>query len=135
MEFDKAKEIAIRYIGISKKTEYEVIRKLKQVKIPPLVITNVIGYIKELGYINDKQYVRSYYITCKRAMCHFTAEIKQKLLQKGIKASIIEDEEFLFLQENPEYDDMVKNRLILGKLKNYDEQKLYAYLYRRGYKR
>ena len=59
-------------------------------------------------------------------------EITNKLLQKGIKASII-DEEIDFLKETG-YEERVIEKLINGKLKSYDEVKQKNYLYRRGFR-
>ena len=46
MDFEVAKEKAIRYIGISRKTEYEVFQKLKKLKFDDEIINKVIEYIK-----------------------------------------------------------------------------------------
>ena len=135
MEFEKAKETAIRYIGISKKTEFEVRNKLKGKEISPLVIDSVISYLIELEYINDFEYTNAYYRTNLKSLKYFMYEIKQKLLQKGIDASIIEECEQHFLNENSNYNELVKEKLLQGKLKNYDEEKIYSYLYRRGFLR
>ena len=127
-----ARDKAIRYIGISKKTEYEVIKKLKGLKIASSVIEQEIQYLKELGYIDDTDYVKSYIKQCIKMQNYSIYEISNKLLQKGVKASIIERE--IQVLKDTEYELNVVEKLIKGKLKSYDEIKQKNYLYRRGFK-
>ncbi len=127
-----ARDKAIRYIGISKKTEYEVKQKLKGLKIASSVIDEEIEYLKELGYINDIDYVKSYIKQCYKMQNYSIYEITNKLLQKGVKASII-DEEIDSLKES-DYEQQVVEKLLNSKLKSYDEMKQKSYLYRRGFR-
>ena len=127
-----ARDKAIRYIGISKKTEYEVRQKLKGLKITPSVIDEEIEYLKELGFINDIDYVKSFVKQCYKMEQYSIYEIYNKLLQKGLQTSIIEEE--LELLKDSDYEEQVKEKLINGKLKSYDEENRKAYLYRRGFK-
>ena len=127
-----ARDKAIRYIGISKKTEYEVKQKLKGLKIASSVISEEIEYLKELGFIDDIDYVKSYIKQCKKMQNYSIYEITNKLLQKGIKASII-DEEIDSLKES-DYEHQVVEKLLNSKLKSYDEMKQKVYLYRRGFR-
>ncbi len=132
MDFEVAKEKAIRYIGISRKTEYEVFQKLKKLKFDDEIINKVIEYIKNLNYLNDHEYVDAYIRQCMRLQNYSIYEIKNKLLQKGIKKDII-DEKIEVLYEN-DYEKNVVEKLLKGKLKNTDDEKRKAYLYRRGFK-
>ncbi len=127
-----ARDKAIRYIGISKKTEYEVKKKLKGLKVTSSVIDEEIEYLKELGFIDDVDYAKSYIRQCEKMQNYSIYEITNKLLQKGIKASII-DKEIDVLKET-DYESKVVEKLVKGKLKSYDEMKQKNYLYRRGFK-
>lgn len=127
-----ARDKAIRYIGISKKTEYEVIKKLKGLKVASSVIEQEIEYLKELGFIDDEDYVRSYIRQCDKMQNYSVYEITNKLLQKGVKASIIERE--IEILKESDYESRVIDKLINGKLKSYDDVKQKNYLYRRGFK-
>ena len=127
-----ARDKAIRYIGISKKTEYEVIKKLKGLKVTSSVIEQEIEYLKELGYIDDIDYAKSYIKQCSNMQNYSIYEISNKLLQKGVKASIIEQE--IDVLKYSDYESKVITKLIEGKLKAYDEMKQRNYLYRRGFK-
>ena len=128
----QARDKAIRYIGISKKTEYEIRQKLKGLKIASSVIDEEIEYLKELGFVDDADYVKSYIKQCSKMQNYSIYEITNKLLQKGVKASII-DEEIDSLKET-DYENQVVEKLLNGKLKSYDEIKQKNYLYRRGFR-
>lgn len=132
MDYIYLKEKAIKYIGISKKTEFEVRKKLKNISDDEETIDKVISYLKELGYIDDLDYIKSYIRQNINMLKYSKYELKQKLLQKGIKASIIEEK---FETELPfDYERNVIYKLVNGKLKNYDDIKKKEYLYRRGFK-
>ena len=131
MEYIVAKEKAIKYIGISKKTEFEVNKKLKSLGVDSLTISKVIDYLKELGYLDDIDYVRSYIRQNVKMLKYSKYELKQKLLQKGVKISIIDSEFDNNLPNTYEFD--VINKLVNGKLKDYDNIKQKEYLYRRGF--
>lgn len=132
MNFEMAKEKAIKYLGISRKTEYEVFKKLKDLNCEEEIINNVIIYLRELGYLNDEEYVDAYIRQCVRLLNYSIYEIKMKLLQKGIKKYIIEEK--LDELEHTDYEKKIKNKLLDTKCKNMELQKQKAYLYRRGFK-
>lgn len=127
-----ARDKAIKYIGISKKTEFEVKQKLKRLNIASSVIDEEIEYLKELGFLNDDDYVSSYVKQCEKMLNYSIYEIRNKLLQKGIKASIIEEKIQILIDSD--YEKNVMEKLINGKLKSYDDVKKKTYLYRRGFK-
>ena len=132
MDYIVAKEKAIKYIGISKKTSYEVSKKIKSLGADEETAEKVIEYLEELGYIDDIDYVESYIRQNVKMLKYSVYELKQKLLQKGIKASIIESN---FESNLPsDYENQVVNKLVCSKLKSYDDIKKREYLYRRGFK-
>jgi regulatory protein len=132
MNFEIAKEKAIAYLVRSRKTENEVRLKLKKIGCSSELTDKVIKYILELGYIDDNEYVDAYIRQCMRLPNYSIFEIKNKLLQKGIKKDIIE-EKLQFLEES-DYEKNIIENLINGKLKNMEELKRKQYLYRRGFK-
>lgn len=132
MNFELAKSKVINYIGISKKTENEVISKLKLIGADEKVISDVISYLNEAGYINDKDYTDAYIRQCMRLLKYSIYEIRQKLLQKGIKRDIIETS--LENIDANNYENNVMSKIIKSKIKSMDEQKINQYLYRRGFK-
>ncbi len=128
MDFEIAKEKATKYIGISKKTSYEVKNKLKTIGCDNDICSRVIEYLTDLNYINDNEYVDAYIRQNMRLLKYSIYEIKQKLLQKGIDKDIIE----VSLQK---LRDLNYEKSIIDKIssKYSDEKKLKQYLYRRGF--
>ncbi len=133
MNFEFAKEKAVRFLLTAKKTEFEVKQKLKKSKVEDDVIDDVICYLKDLNYINDYEYVDAYIRQCMRLQNYSIYEIKNKLLQKGIKKYIIE-EKIQILAES-DYEKEIVNKLLAGKLKNMEDIKKKQYLFRRGFLR
>ena len=131
MDFITAKQKAIKYIGISKKTEFEVRNKLKNLGASSLVIAEVIEYIKELSYIDDVAYSKSFIKTCEREGKKSIYEIKLKLLQKGIKEYIIDENlEYLY---DIDYEEEVIDRLSKTKFLGKDDEKI-KYLCKKGFR-
>ena len=133
MDYLSAKEKAIKYIGISKKTEWEVNKKLKSLGVDSSIILRVITNLKELDYVNDEKYAKLYISQSVNMQKYSKYEIKQKLLQKGINIDIIEKMICGFVPD--EYEGKVVQRLLNGKLKNYEDIKKKEYLYRRGFEK
>ena len=132
MEYEVAKEKAIRYIVIARKTEDEVRKKLAKSGFNNEIVDKVIVHLKKLDYINDSEYVDAYIRQCMRLLNYSIYEIKNKLLQKGIKKDIIE-EKLQILYES-EYEEKIVKKLINGKLKSLETLKQKQYLFRRGFK-
>lgn len=131
MDYITAKEKAVKYIGISKKTKMEVIKKLKSLDVDSLTISKIIGELDKMGYINEEEYVRAYVRQNIKAQKYSIYEIEQKLLQKGIKKCIIELE--LDKLKDSDYEPLVVERLLESKLKKTEDMKAANYLYRRGF--
>ena len=127
-----ARDKAIKYIGISKKTEFEVRKKLKGLKVTSLVLDEEVEYLKELGFIDDNDYTKSYIRQCEKMPKYSLYEITNKLLQKGINSDIID--EYIETLKESDYESKLIDKLLNGKLKDYDEMKRKSYLYRRGFK-
>ncbi|MEG2348262.1 MAG: regulatory protein RecX [Clostridia bacterium] len=130
MSFELAKEKAVKYLVVAKKTEFEVRKKLLKSGFEEKIIEEVLEYLKKIKYIDDEDYVDAYIRQCMRLLNYSIYEIKQKLLQKGIKKCIIE-KKLEILKNNGYESDLVK-KLINGKCKNMDELKKKQYIYRRG---
>lgn len=132
MSFEVAKEKALRYLVVAKKTENEVRNKLKKSNFDEDIIDKVVDYLKDLKYIDDDDYVDAYIRQCMRLQNYSIFEIKNKLLQKGIKKYIIEEK--LENLSQTEYESELINKLVNGKLKNMEPLKQKQYLYRRGFR-
>lgn len=133
MDFEEAKFKAVKYLGISKKTEHEVLLKLKRLDVDENIIDRVIIYLSEYGYINDLDYVDSYIRQNERMSKYSIYEIAEKLKLKGIKSDIIDNKlEVLFSNK---YESKIIEKIIKIKSKTLDENKIKQYLYRRGFKK
>ncbi len=132
MGFEEAKFKAIKYIGISKKTRFEVMTKLKNMYIEDKIINKVLDYLIELNYINDLDYVDSYIRQNIRLEKYSIFEITEKLKIKGINQSIVDDRIDKLLPSD--YEDIVIRKITNIKSKTLDNIKLKQYLYRRGFK-
>lgn len=131
MEFQVAKEKAIKYVFVAKKTEYEVRTKLKRIGYEDEIIDKVILFLKDYKYIDDNDYIDAYLRQNMRLLKYSIYEIKQKLLQKGINKCIIEEKLQNFKKTN--YENLAIEKITIAKSKIMDELKLKQYLYRRGF--
>lgn len=130
-EFDEAKTKVLKYILYKKRTEYEIKTKFSR-NIPDELLDDVIEELKEIGYIDDLEYI-------KRAVNEFKIlnnlsikEVKYKLMSKGIRTNLIED----YISDN--YEEMVEYEIksaqnIANKKHFEDEKEKKAYLYKKGY--
>lgn len=132
MDFDSAKEKAVRYLVVAKRTEKEVREKLKKLKCTDNIIDKVVEYLINLGYINDEEYIDAYIRQSMRLLSLSIFEIKKKLLQKGINKSLINERLENVIDIN--YEKMLIEKLMNTKLKNIDVLKRKQYLYRRGFR-
>lgn len=140
MDFESLKNKAVIYTQISKKTEKEVILKLKKLSASENEIIKIIKILNDLNYINDNEYVDAYIRQNMRLLRFSIYEIKSKLLQKGINKDIIETK--LDVLNNSDYENTVINKIINSKYKvdNVDNLskeeyiKFRSYIYRRGFK-
>ncbi|MDF2866076.1 MAG: hypothetical protein K0R72_894 [Clostridia bacterium] len=133
MEFEEAKFKAIKYLGISKKTEYEVEMKLKRLNIDEKIINKVIQYLIEINYINDLDYVESFIRQNEKMLKYSIYEISEKLKVKGVNSDLIEDRLNNLSFKN--YENSVIEKIINSKSKNMDIEKINQYLFRRGFKK
>ncbi len=130
-EFDENKTQVMKYILYKKRTESEVRKKFCHT-IDENMLEDIIEYVKEAGYINDKEYIKKLvneYIALK---CMSIREIKNKIYEKGIYADDIED----YLYENREllYEYEVNSaKKLVDKKKSMEPQKLKSYLINKGF--
>lgn len=130
MEFEEAKERAVRYLVLALRTQREVENKLRKLKVNDEIIFQVVEYLKDIGYIDDLKYVDAYLRQCISIPKYSVYEIKMKLLQKGIDKELLQKKLSKFNSKN--YEKKLVEKLLNGKLKNMEPIKQKAYLYRRG---
>lgn len=102
-EFDKEKTKVLRYILYKKRTENEVRTKFQNT-VEENLLDDIIDYLKEAGYINDRDYIErtiNNFISLKNLSIR---EIKYKLLAKGLSKTYIEDYIYENKDELEEYE-------------------------------
>lgn len=132
-KYEKEKTKVMNYIMYKKRTEYEVRQKFSRL-INEEILDEIIDYIKETGYLNDKRYIEkavNEYIALKNISIF---EIKNKLYSKGISKDDIEDYVQEHIEELEEYEKRAKENIIIKKSSTMDENEIKNYLYRKGFK-
>lgn len=132
MDYETAKEKAVRYLVLALRTEEEVKNKLRKLNVEEGIIVQVTEYLKSIGYIDDEKYVEAYIRQCINIPKYSKYEIRMKLIQKGINKEILSEK--LEELDNCYYENKLIDKLLKGKLKNMEPLKQKAYLYRRGFR-
>ncbi len=133
----RAKLRAMYLLKTIDRTEADVRRKLKEGLYPQIVIDAAISYVKSYHYIDDTRYAGNYIAYKTGSLSR--SEIKQKLLLKGINKELIEEQLAEHRKDGSEAERELIRRLMLKKcrelpLSDYQEKnKLFAYLYRKGF--
>ena len=132
-EFDKLKTKVLKYIMYKKRTEQEIKRKFSNIDNQDM-LEDVIENLKEIGYINDENYIE-------RAVAEFMnlnnlslKELKYKLMSKGINTNVMENYIYSHSEELEEYEMNSAKNIILKKQNSMEEQQLIQYLLKKGYK-
>ena len=82
-EIDKVKSRVLKYIFYKKRTENEIRNKFKDT-FDQDIFEQVIEQLKELGYINDTNYIDRAVNEFIALKCMSMKELKYKLLAKGL---------------------------------------------------
>ena len=132
-EFDREKTKVLKYILYKKRTEQEIKNKFGQT-IEENLLEDIIQYLKEAKYINDREYVQktvNNFIALKNLSIR---EIQYKLAAKGLKRSDIEE----YLYENQEelerYEIKSAQNIIYKKMTSMEQEKIKQFLLKKGYK-
>lgn len=132
-EFDREKIRVLKYILYKKRSEQEVRNKFSRT-IDEILLEDVIEYLKQANYINDKEYIQktvNNFIILKNLSIK---EIRYKLTAKGLKRNDIED----YIDENreelEEYEIKSAANIYYKKAGSMDEDEVKQYLLKKGYK-
>ena len=131
-EFDKLKTKILKYIMYKKRTEQEIRRKFSEEDSE--MLEDAIEHLKEIGYINDQNYIEravSEYINLNNLSIK---ELKYKLQAKGIQADTIEDYIYNNSDKLEEYEINSARNIIIKKQNAMEEQQLIQFLLKKGYK-
>lgn len=131
-EFDKQKTKILKYIMFQKRTETEIRQKFNKT-IEENLLEDIIQYLKQANYIDDKQYIEKKVSDFIMLNTLSIKEIKYKLLSKGTNKQEIDD----FFEENKEelqeYEVKSAKKILLKKANSMDNTQIAMYLRKKGY--
>ena len=133
-EFDKEKTKILKYILYKKRTEQEIKTKFGST-IEPNLLEDIIEYLKEAKYINDKEYIEktvNNFILLKNLSIK---EMQYKLIAKGLNKSDIEDYLYENKEELEKYEAKSASNIIYKKLPSMEIEEIKQYLLKKGYKK
>lgn len=132
-EFDKAKTKILKYIIYKKRSENEIRKKFLK-EFDENLLEDIIEYLKEANYINDKEYIE-------KAINNFMVlknlsikEIKYKLISKGLDKNKIEDYICENKEELEEYEIKSAENIFYKKTNSMEDEEIKQYLLKKGYK-
>lgn len=130
-QIDSLKTKVLKYTLYKKRTENEIREKFSEED--ENLLEDVIENLKELNYINDKDYIE-------RSIQEFIAlkslsikEVSYKLLQKGIKKSLIDDYICNNKEKMLEYEIQSAMKILRKKLVNNELEDAKSFLHKKGY--
>ena len=131
-EFDKAKTKILKYIIYKKRSENEIRKKFSK-EFDENLLEDIIEYLKEANYINDKEYIE-------KAINNFMVlknlsikEIKYKLISKGLDKNKIEDYICENKEELEEYEIKSAENIFYKKTNSMEDEEIKQYLLKKGY--
>lgn len=131
-EFEKQKTKVFKYVIYKKRTESEVRQKFQK-DIEENTLEDIIEHLKQVGYINDYEFIEKQikeYINLKAMSIK---EIKYKLLSKGLNKNLIEDYISKNYEELKEYEKNSAEKLKRKKESIMTQEEIKNYLYKKGY--
>ena len=132
-EFDNQKTKVLKYILYKRRSENEIRKKFGTLMEENL-LEDIIEYLKETNYINDKEFIEktiNNFIVLKNLSMK---EIQYKLISKGLNKSDIED----YIYENgdklEEYEIKSAENIIYKKSSSMEQDEIKQYLIKKVYK-
>lgn len=134
-EFERAKEMVLRLLSRRMRSEYELVVYLKRYKFDEAIRRRVIAYCSEHGYLDDLEYARVFIRDKLNLNRYGFNKIRFLLAKQGISREIIES--LANLQNRDEQFkiglNLAQKRLTRIKDKTKIKEKLYRYLWQRGF--
>ena len=115
-----------------RRTEQEIRTKFSS-SIEEKMLEDIIEYLKEAKYIDDKEYVERAINNFKTLKNLSLKEVKYKLLAKGLNKSDIEDYFYEHKEELNEYEKKSAKNIYYKKQKDMDTEEIKQYLLKKGY--
>ncbi len=135
IQYKSALRTSFHILARASKTELELKRKLKEKKYPEKAISQVLDYLRSIGYIDDSSYAESFIGSMKSSHGTSSRSLYYKLAGKGIDSDVIEQK-----LQDAEIDDYASAlnaaRKKLPSLKGDEREKtskLLGFLFRKGF--
>ena len=132
-EFDKEKTRVLKYIIYKKRSEQEIRNKFAKT-IDENMLEDIIEYLKEANYINDKEFIEKTINNFKILKNLSIKEMKYKLMAKGLNKDDIEDYFYENKEELEEYETKSASNIIYKKSDSMEQDEIKQYLLKKGYK-
>ena len=132
-EFDREKTRILKYILYKKRTESEVRNKFGRT-IEENLLEDIIQYLKEAKYINDKEYIEKTIHNFMLLKNLSIREIQHKLASKGLKRNEIENYIYENREKLEEYETKSAANLINKKSATMEPEEIKQFLLKKGYK-
>ena len=133
-EFDKEKTKVLKYVLYKKRSENEIRKKFEN-QIEENLLEDIIAYLKEANYIDDKEYIRKTINNFMALKNLSIREIEYKLYSKGIKKEDIEDYIYENKEELNQYEIKSARNIANKKITSLEVEEIKQYLMKKGYKR
>ena len=131
---DEIKTRILKFLAYKKRTEQEVRNKFKQ-EVNEDILEEIIEYLKEAKYIDDKEYIRKTINNFMALKNLSIREIEYKLYSKGIKKEDIEDYIYENKEELNQYEMKSARNIANKKITSLELEEIKQYLMKKGYKR
>jgi regulatory protein len=89
--FIRAKDSAYRLLTYRSRSRVELGQKLREKGFDAVVVDAVLGYLAQLGYINDRQYAEQYALSRIRLHGSGRRRIARELGNKGIEQQVVRE--------------------------------------------
>ena len=133
-EFDKQKTKVLKYILYKKRSENEIRKKFEK-EIEENLLEDIIAYLKEAKYIDDREYIRKTINNFMALKNLSIREIEYKLYTKGIRKEDIEDYIYENKEELNQYEIKSARNITNKKVTSLEIEEIKQYLMKKGYKK
>ncbi|MBQ6992774.1 MAG: RecX family transcriptional regulator [Clostridia bacterium] len=132
-EYDRLKTKVLRYVLYKKRTENEVRQKFAE--NTGNILENIIEYLKQEDYINDRRYIEKSVNEFKALKNMSIKEVKYKLISKGIKSNLIDDYIYNNKESLLDYEIVSAKNILMKKANILEQNEIIEYLNKKGYMR
>jgi regulatory protein len=134
----KGKKYLLMLLSRRLYSRYEISGKLKNKEYPEKIITELIFWLENNNYINDKLFAEMWAQFRLQNKPIGRYKLNQELRAKGVKQDIIQkiiDKTYEEMDERTLARKLIKEKIVSSKIKNIkiDPKKIYNFLIRRGF--